>query len=33
MLETAVVCNYELTVDGIAVAIDTELDAVADENK
>lgn len=33
MLETAVVCNYELTVDGIAVAIDTELDAVEDENK
>lgn len=33
MLETAVVCNYEMTVDGIAVAIDTELDAVEDANK
>merc|ERR1712176_291758 len=33
MLETNVICNYEMTVDGIAVPIATKLDAVADVNK
>ena len=33
MLETNVICNYEMTVDGIAVPIATKLDAVADINK
>merc|ERR1711935_919537 len=33
MLETDIICNYELSVDGIMVAIAPQLDAVAEENK
>jgi len=33
MLETDIICNYELSVDGIMVAIAPQLDAVLEENK
>ena len=33
MLETEILCKYSEAVDGIQVAIDTDLDNVADEKK
>jgi len=33
MLETDIICNYEMSVNGIMVAIAPQLDAVAEENK
>jgi len=33
MLETDIICNYELSVDGIMVAIDPKLDAVDEDDK
>ena len=33
MLETDIICNYELSVDGIMVAITPQLDAVDEADK
>merc|ERR1712106_945211 len=33
MLETAIICNYQTSVDGISVAISPQLDAVEEANK
>jgi len=33
MLETAIICNYQTSVDGISVAINPQLDAVEEANK